>query len=279
MKIYANQPEDQQQNAVKSENPNAFSDRLTNPTEKEKLKDLHGKDKIDYIWDYYKVPILIGIIAIAVIISIIYERTHAKKSIVTITCTNVSMDDYLRDTLTTGFLRDFTDLKPSKYEVIVDENLMVGDSGDSVDPQYAYTSQMKLMAYLAAGQMDLVLMNQAGFDELAGNGFLQDLSEVFAALDPELNEVLKDQFVMNEVIREDNSSEIMKNPDLEYQAVTETLPFGLKLSGSKFVSEDYFNQDVYVGIAVNSTKTEACMQFLHYLYGLEPGDFNLIPEK
>lgn len=279
MRIYADPADNPAANSVKSENPNAFSDSLTNPTEKEKLKELHGKKKREYIWDYYKIPIIGVLIVLFVISYMIYGRLTAKENILSVTCTNMLMNEEQVAPLVNNYLTEYLELSPSRYRVVADTSLLVGENDDPANSEYAYTSQMKLTAYVSAGELDIMIMDEKGFEYLSARGFLQDLSEVFAEMDPSLNETLKDSFVFQDVIIEDNSAEILMGSSDEYEAVIENHPFGLKLNGSPLFPEETTYIPVYAGICTNSSRTDASLQFLHYLYGLEPGDFQVIPEK
>ncbi|MBQ0000850.1 MAG: hypothetical protein KBT01_04845, partial [Clostridiales bacterium] len=262
MKIYANQPEDQNRPSVKSENPNAFSDKLTKPTEKEKLKDLHGKKKLDYIWDYYKTHIIITLLVIAAVGYTVYEKMHTKTPLISVTCANVTPSDELAEQLTTGFVKDYLQLDEKKYEIPIDTNLLVGEAAQTMDPQYAYTSQMKLMAYLSASEMHIMLMNQGALEEMALNSYLEELPEVFASVDPELYDLVKDYIVEANMIVEDNQEEVLKDRSIPYEAVFEAHPFALRLTGTPLFPEGSFDQDIYLGIAVNADNLPCNTQYI-----------------
>ena len=48
---------------------------------KTKFKDLSFKGKIDYIWDYYKIPIAAVILILIFIVSFIHEKQSQKDSV------------------------------------------------------------------------------------------------------------------------------------------------------------------------------------------------------
>lgn len=277
MKIYADESQNPNTFTGKSENPSAFSDSKENPTEREKLRELHGKKKMEYILEYYRAPIIIALVAILVISYTVYTKLHEKTDVTSLTCVSIYFPDEIMDQLTTPFLTDYLELNPKKYDIPVDANLTVMDDGSPENAEYSYTSQMKVVAYISAGQMDLVFMGQRGFDYFSASGFLMNMEEVIREYDPELYDVIKDDLADNNYIVSDNTEELTKDPTLDYKAELEQAPFALDVSDLDLFRDFAGDQHLFLSLATNSGNIEASMQFLRYLYGLPHGDW--MPEN
>ena len=81
--------------------------------ELEKLKTLHGPQKIRYIWDYYKLPIVVLCILLYILGYSLYGHFTHKEKILYTALVNVSASDSLTEQLSTGFL-DSLDQDTSK---------------------------------------------------------------------------------------------------------------------------------------------------------------------
>jgi hypothetical protein len=242
-------------------------------TEREKLRDLHGKKKLEYIWDYYKLPITLSVCAIALLIYFIYGRLHQKDDILYVTVANIELSTEQSNQLSDGFLEDFLGLDSSKYNVLMDTNLSLVDEENSIDSQAEYASQVKIVATAASGQQDVLLLNEYAFTSLSKNGYFVDLDEFLSSNDPELYEKVKTLFCESELVLEDNSDETILDPTLEYEAVTEKHPYGLLLSNTEIFDEASDSDDLYLAVSSNAAHPQTCLEYLRYLYGLDSAGY------
>ena len=81
--------------------------------EREKLKSLYGLKKIQYIWDYYKLPIVILCIFLYIIGYSLYGHFTHKENVLYTALVNVSASESLTRQLSTDFL-DSLDADTSK---------------------------------------------------------------------------------------------------------------------------------------------------------------------
>ena len=65
---------------------------------------LHGKQKIQYIWDYYKLPIVICLIFLYIISYTVHGYFTKKETLLYTGLVNVSASSQLTDELSCGFL-------------------------------------------------------------------------------------------------------------------------------------------------------------------------------
>ena len=232
--------------------------------ELEKLKTLHGPQKIRYIWDYYKLPIVVLCILLYILGYSLYGHFTHKEKILYTALVNVSASDYLTEQLSTGFL-DSLDQDTSKTTMQLYTGLYLTDDETNPYHEYTYASRMKILASIDGKQLDVVLMNKEAFDAFSQNGYLCDLEELLSSEDVDLYNRLKPHLVTNTVILEDNSTDLQLDPSITYQAVTEEHPFGLDLSQTSMISDAGFSDIVYLGIIANSPRTEEAIDYVRYL--------------
>lgn len=232
--------------------------------ELEKLKTLHGPQKIRYIWDYYKLPIVVLCILLYILGYSLYGHFTHKETILYTALVNVSASDSLTEQLSTGFL-DSLDQDTSKTTMQLYTGLYLTDDETNPYHEYTYASRMKILASIDGKQLDVVLMNKEAFDAFSQNGYLCDLEELLSSEDVDLYNRLKPHLVTNTVILEDNSTDLQLDPSITYQAVTEEHPFGLDLSQTSMISDAGFSDIVYLGIIANSPRTEEAIDYVRYL--------------
>lgn len=232
--------------------------------ELEKLKTLHGPQKIRYIWDYYKLPIVVLCILLYILGYSLYGHFTHKETILYTALVNVSASDSLTEQLSTGFL-DSLDQDTSKITMQLYTGLYLTDDETNPYHEYTYASRMKILASIDGKQLDVVLMNKEAFDAFSQNGYLCDLEELLSSEDVDLYNRLKPHLVTNTVILEDNSTDLQLDPSITYQAVTEEHPFGLDLSQTSMISDAGFSDIVYLGIIANSPRTEEAIDYVRYL--------------
>ncbi|KIR02199.1 hypothetical protein P261_01013 [Lachnospiraceae bacterium TWA4] len=74
------------------------------------------KEKLQYIWDYYKFPLLIGCIILYVIGYLIYGKVTHKEDYLYLGFVNVSVNDMVQKDLTEKFLvNQNLDIKKINY--------------------------------------------------------------------------------------------------------------------------------------------------------------------
>ena len=229
------------------------------------LNDLHGKKKIQYIWDYYKLPIVICLIFLYIISYTIYGRFSQKETLLYTALVNVSASEQLTDELSLGFL-DFLDVNSSKKELKLYTGLYLTDNPDSPNYEYTYASRIKTVASIDDEKLDVVLMNKEAFDAFSQNGYLYNMEELLRDTAPEARTEWEPYLVANTVILEDNADEIMLDSSLSYQALTDEFPTGLLVSQKGIFKRAGFDGDVYLGVIKNSPRMDIAAEYIKYLY-------------
>ena len=237
----------------------------TSTAKKEPWKQLHGKQKACYIWDYYKFPILVSLIFLYIILYTVYGRFSKKTAMLYTGLINVSAEEELTSRLSDGFL-DFTDENPGKKEVQLYTGLYLASSQEDPHHEYTYASRMKILASIDGEQLDVVLMNKEAFDAFSQSGYLCSLEELLQESAPGLLPEIEPYLANNIVILEDNADDLALDSSLPYQAVTEEYPMGLNVSQKGIFMQAGFEEDVYLGVIKNSPRRDTAAAYIRYLY-------------
>lgn len=224
------------------------------------FRKMNFREKLDYIFTYYKLPILLGVIALAVIGSAAHRQLTKKEAVLYTAFINVSVGELLEDTLTAQFVAQ-SDKSARKSEVYLYRDLYLSDDASFVNHEYAYASRLKLLGAINAKKLDLVLMNREGYDILSQNGYLMELSELTAGNEA-LRQRLASYLTANTVILEDNAIEYNLNEAPSYEAVTEDAANALEVSDLPIFRAAGFPDAVYLGVIANSARTEWVLRYL-----------------
>lgn len=224
--------------------------------------DLKGAKKIQFIWDYYKLPLLIAAVIVYALIWQIHARMTHKDTVLYMGAVNIQMGEILQEELTGSFL-ETQNLNDKHHEVFLNSSLVLTVSADANLSQYTYASRLKINAAIEAQEFDLVLMNREAYDAFSQNGYLYDLSVL---LDADLQRALSDSLITNTVILEDNASEAALDPSLTYHAVTQDAVNALDVTASPLFSAAGMDGTVYLGIIANSPRTDMASAYVKYLF-------------
>ena len=212
------------------------------------------RKKAGYIWDYYKLPIIIVLIVMYIVGSNLYRAATHHDSILYVAAVNVAESDEMKEYL-------HEDLDMTLYS-----GLYLTADTKSEYYGYSYASEMKIVAALEAGQLDVVLMNREAFDAFSANDYLMELDEFLKNHDSAFYDAHKKELVENTIIIEDNADEVSLDHSIPYKAKTKEAALGLDLSDSNFSKTFGFTEPVYLAVIRNTERGEAVMDYITYLY-------------
>ena len=132
------------------------------------------RKKIQYIWDYYKFPLVVLCIFLYVIGYFLYGHFTRKDTILYTALVNVSASESLTRQLSTNFI-PYIKEDSSKKELQLYTGLYLTDDENNPNHEYTYASRMKILASIDGEQLDVVLMNKESFDAFSQNGYLYNL--------------------------------------------------------------------------------------------------------
>ncbi len=233
---------------------------------KDCLKRLYGKQKIQYIWDYYKLPIVICLILLYIITYTLHGHFSKKEILLYTGLVNVSAGEQLTARLSGGFI-DSVDDDASKSDMRLYSGLYLTDNLDDPNHEYVYASRIKITASIDDEHLDVVIMNKEAFDAFSQNGYLYNMEELFR--DSDSLAELEPYFVTNTVILKDNTDDMLLDRSLSYQAVTEEYSTGLLVSEKGLFKNAGFSEDVYLGVIKNSPRMDMAAEYIKYLISPE----------
>ena len=222
------------------------------------------RKKIQYIWDYYKFPLVVLCIFLYVIGYFLYGHFTRKDTILYTALVNVSASESLTRQLSTNFI-PYIKEDSSKKELQLYTGLYLTDDENNPNHEYTYASRMKILASIDGEQLDVVLMNKESFDAFSQNGYLYNLEELLSNEYPALYEKWKPYLVTNTIILEDNSTDVQLDSSISYQAVTEEAPTGLAISQTGLLHDAGFSDTVYLGIVANTSRADTAVHYIQYL--------------
>lgn len=237
--------------------------------EQQKLKNLKGMKKVQYIWDYYKIPIIVILAVTIGTVSYVRSVVSEKEALLYTTLIDMEFDDVLAENLDRNFVVDILGLNPSRQEVFLSSSSYYTEEEANANFQFAMALQTRTLADLSAHRMDVVLMDQKALDGYAKEGYLMDLEAFLSEEDPDFLSQLQPELAKASVIISDNRSEVLLNEEVEYEAVTEDQSVGILVSDrSLFSGSDVIVPDpLYLGVISNTEREDTVLAYLHYLTG------------
>lgn len=233
------------------------------------MQNLNGKAKLQfclqYLWDYYKLPIAAAAIALYIALYAVYGRFTHKDTALYAALVNVVVGETLTEELSSRFLTA-QNLNTNANTFRLYSGLYLTDDKNNIYHEYTYASRLKILASIDAEQLDVAIMNREAFDAFSQNGYLSNLDELLAAEVPELHQEIAPYFVTNTVILEDNSEDLLLDDSAVYHAETAEYPMGLDLSASPLIQKGGFQETVYLGIIKNSPRIHTVFDYLEYLF-------------
>lgn len=218
------------------------------------FREMNPAEKLEYVWEYYKWPILLALLALSVLLWTARRELTKKEPILYLALTNVTVGEDLERALTEGYLTA-SGKNPKRQEVCLYRDLYLSDDADVLNHEYAYASRIKLMGAVQTQKLDVALMNREAYDLLSSGGYLLPLDE------PALRPIL----TSNEVTLSDNAIEWQLNEADTHERVTETVQNAVALSGCPRIQSAGFADSLYAGVLINSPRAEEALRFLRYL--------------
>ena len=229
------------------------------------------KQKISYIWDYYKWHILIPVIIVIAGISWIVNIITAPDIILNGVMMNIYKmeSDFSGEELVNGFY-DAHEIDSKEEEINLNMNLYF--NSDSANDNYQ-TLQV-LMAWHSADSLDFITSDLSAMTDLTYRGYFSDLREVLnadqlAMYEPYFLYVDQDFFIKrSEKIDEMEDVSDMTYPDpTKPEDMVDPIPVMIDISKSEKIAEAYStdNNTIAFGITANVQNTKTTLNFLDYL--------------
>ncbi len=234
-----------------------------------KKTDRKLSSKIQYIWDYYKVPLFIAALVIYTIGYIGFRYATHKDILLYIAAVNTPVEkaaeEYIRSFPESDHAAPDADASGERgrknADVSLVKDLYLVSDPDSEYHQYVYASRLKILAAIEAEKLDIVLADREAMDAFAAQGFLMPLESVFSD-DPQILERLE----TGNVILEDNHLDVLLDESIPYEAVTKAEKSYLDLSGLTTLPGIPEDRPVYLGIIANTPRQDEAAAFVRRLF-------------
>lgn len=224
---------------------------------------LTTRQRVRYLWDYYKLPFVIAFIVIYAIGFVTYRHFTHKDTVLFAGLINVAPNEQTTQLLSDDYL-DYTGRNTKKEDFRLYTGWYLTTDKDSEYFEYTYASQIKILAAIDDEQLDIVIMDRESFDAFSQNGYLYDLDAFLK--DSDLYEMLKPYFITNIEFLEDNAKEINFDASIEFEATSVEYPMGLDLTASAAFSGQEYSDTIYLGVIANTPRSEEALSYLRYLY-------------
>lgn len=201
------------------------------------FRQLTGKQKLQYIWDYYKFPIVVACILVYIAGYLLYGQLTKKDTVLHTALINISAGESSIEMLSTDFLES-QNMDSKKNELLLTTGLYLTDDTHDPNFQYAHASQIKLLASIDNEELDVVLMDKKVFDFFTENDYLYNLKELLSG-------------------EKDSSA---------YAAITEESPTGINLSNSPLIKKAGFEDTIYLGVIKNTTHIDMTTRYIRYFF-------------
>lgn len=211
-------------------------------TERKKLKEMSRKDKIWYIWEYYKFHILFSLIGLFLLIqvgTVMYSSSYT--TLLHCMYLNSYGDEINLEPLEDGF---GAYIEKGTKDIILGESAFI--SFDEEATEYSYASMAKISAMVSAQELDVLIGDTTSTDHYTTLGAFSDLE---AILPEDLLASLSDRL---------------------YYATDEAgkkVAAAIDLSGTDFVKDSLLFQDKpLLGIISNSQRTPCALELIRYIF-------------
>lgn len=236
--------------------------------EREALK--HGtlEQKLTYFADYYKWHAIIAVIVLCIVISFVVHALTRKETALHVCMVNtyaLGSEDYITD------FAEFADIDLNSWELFFDTGIFIQE--DALDETSVASSQ-KLLVYIAAGELDVMITDTETVKMYTNNEFFCDLREF---LTPEQTESYKPYFYYIDMKAVQEAQEAIDNFDETYvpsypdprkpDEMEQPVPVGIYLNASEGFTENFLfkTEDVVLIVLQNTKRPETVQQFIDYV--------------
>ncbi|MDY3250423.1 MAG: hypothetical protein SOX32_08770 [Candidatus Choladocola sp.] len=232
-------------------------------TELQKLSKLTWKQKIGYIWDYYK-PLMASLLAVIFIIYIIATIFHNRQIIDLIQVEFVNDDSMTinSEEMKNEFAEYIGGLGKNE-EISIGTGLALGSKGTS---GYGAANQVKFSVLMSSGDIDVLVLDQEMFELCMKQGQLADLTEVISedSLASWENLLVYGRIEATETDQSEGETE-----SLQYSSENPERAYGIRLDEAPVLKDcgAYSDGEIYGAVAVTAGNTKYCESFIKYLLG------------
>lgn len=249
--------------------------------ERQSIKKEPFKVQFLYFWEYYKWYVLGPILAVAFIVYYIYTTVNAKE--IAFYAVMLNTTEYnpfinenlgLRNSTLDEFTADFYEyigVDKEAYKIMFDTSIIIHEDTEETETANGIE---KLMTYLSAGEVDVMVTGSYDFSDYAYDSHFHDLREIMteeqlAKYEPYF------YYVDGKIVAEVKTA--MDNMDYSYQltvpdptdpaSMEDPIPVGIYVHDSEYLLDTliFEEKDIVMGIYVNAPHVETAFDYLEFL--------------
>lgn len=239
--------------------------------EREALKHGTPKEKLLYFWCYYKWYV-IGIIAvIAFAGSLIYEITSQKEEMFYAAVLNsLELDGAAAHQQN---FADYAEIDTNKYSVSFDSTMHI--SFTTMD-ETSMTSTEKLMVYIAAAQLDVIIAGENIFEHYADGDTFYDLRDILS--EEQLNKYepyfyYVDRPLVEQIAEAEKNLDNTFDPEIpdptKPELMEDPIPVGIFVDSCEGLAAGYYNTEqdrAVLGVLQNVPHLENTLKYIDFLF-------------
>lgn len=224
--------------------------RVTWKDEKENMKGMTFKQKVDHLWTYYHDYLWIGAVVLMLVCAIITSTINLafRETIVTGININVTMEQAGMNYLESDYhkkigAREYWDKVSLEYTQFDPLLEITGDEGD-------YYASQSIIAKVGSEMVDYFIMDQLTMDYFAVQDLFMDLREFFTP----------------EEIAQFEAENRLRYSKLEGQSDEEAWVIAVDITDTQFVKDNSTLEDkVYFALAGNAPHPDQCRAIWEYI--------------
>ena len=206
--------------------------------QKKVLQEQGIQGRLSYFFYYYKLQLLIAVLAIIAVLFTIYFYLNKKDIVLRVVYIN-GFPNVETEVIADDFASSLPDFNADKQEVLIDDSFYISQENRT---QFDDTNEQKLILMITGGEIDGCVTDKSYLDIFMNNAYLLDLRTV---LTDEQMKKYEDLFIYD----------------------TNKVPVAICISDAPSIVEtnSYPNGDCYYCIFSNSKNITNAADFFHYL--------------
>lgn len=241
--------------------------------EREALKHGTFKQKLSYFVYYYKWHVIVVAAVLFFAVSIIYQMVTQKDTVFYVAMIN-GMELADPEEHAASFAK-YAGIDTDAYEMMFDTSMRIDLSDVNSLTEDTMTSNQKLMVYIAAQEIDLLISDELNIGSHAYGDTFYDLREILspeqiAAYEPYfyyMDQTVAEQRREQDIFDENFDGSINFPDGRHPESMQDPIPVGLYLDDAKMLNDNFYfpGESAIVGVVGNSPHLENALKYIDFI--------------
>lgn len=242
--------------------------------QREAIKEKSFREKLKYFVYYYKWHVLGGLAIVLLLTALVRDMLNSKEMAMfglflnAYSTTLESPDEFVED------FAAYADIDLNENSLSFEHTFRMGEQMD----QAGLEANQMIMVYLAAGDLDVMTMDEYNFNKYAYKDVYSNLRTL---LSEEMLEQYKDYLFyidnafmeeVDRVAKEETLDYVITYPDYtDPDSMEDPIPVGINLTVSEKYHEyySYGDDEGFIGILINTKNADKCKKIFEFLFPTE----------